>query len=298
MNIRIILNGKKAGLEPVRSAIFKARETGKVEVRATWEGGDVERLVHEAVHDGCQRVVAAGGDGTVKEVVDAILHLSADERPELAVMPLGTANDFATACTIPADLLSALQLAQSGNIQNVDAVKANEHHFMNIASGGFGAQVTANTPVALKNFLGGGAYTLSGLVQAVNFSPYHGEIRLPDHSLSNAVIVGAVCNGRQAGGGQQLAPQALIDDGLLDLVALNNFPPEALSQVVEELLAPDISGEFVQRFRAPWAEWESDVEMPINLDGEPISSKKIRFEVVPGAIKLVLPENCPMTKTA
>ena len=298
MDIRIILNGKKAGLEPVRSAIFKARETGKVDVRATWEGGDVERLVHEAVHDGCQRVVAAGGDGTVKEVVDAILHLSADERPELAVMPLGTANDFATACTIPADLLLALQLAQSGNIQNVDAVKANEHHFMNIASGGFGAQVTANTPVALKNFLGGGAYTLSGLVQAVNFSPYHGEIRLPEHSLSNAVIVGAVCNGRQAGGGQQLAPQALIDDGLLDLVALNNFPPEALSQVVEELLAPDASGEFVKRFRAPWAEWESDVEMPINLDGEPISSKKIRFEVVPGAIKLVLPDNCPMTKNA
>ena len=298
MDIRIILNGKKAGLEPVRSAIFKARETGKVEVRATWEGGDVERLVDEAVHDGCQRVVAAGGDGTVKEVVDAILHLSADERPELAVMPLGTANDFATACTIPADLLLALQLAQSGNIQNVDAVKANEHHFMNIASGGFGAQVTANTPVALKNFLGGGAYTLSGLVQAVNFSPYHGEIRLPDHSLSNAVIVGAVCNGRQAGGGQQLAPQALIDDGLLDLVALNNFPPEALSQVVEELLAPDASGVFVQRFRAPWVEWESDVEMPINLDGEPISSKKIRFEVVPGAIKLVLPDNCPMIKNA
>jgi diacylglycerol kinase family enzyme len=83
MDIRVILNGKKAGLEPVRSAIFKARETGKVEVRATWEGGDVERLVKEAVRDGCQRVVAAGGDGTVKEVVDAILQLSAGERPEV-----------------------------------------------------------------------------------------------------------------------------------------------------------------------------------------------------------------------
>lgn len=295
MDIRVIINGKKAGLEPVRSAIFKARESGKVEVRATWEGGDVERLVHEAVHDGCQRLVAAGGDGTVKEVVDAILHLSADERPELAVMPLGTANDFATACTIPADHLSALQLAQSGNVQNVDAVKANEHYFMNVASGGFGAQVTANTPVALKNFLGGGAYTLSGLVQAVNFAPYHGEMHLPDESVRSDVIVGAVCNGRQAGGGQQLAPQAMINDGLLDLVALNHFPAEALSQVIDELMMPEANGEYVKRFRVPWAEWESEIEMPINLDGEPISSKKIRFEVVPAAIKLVLPENCPMT---
>jgi lipid kinase YegS len=294
MDIRIILNGKKAGLEPVRSAIFKARESGKVEVRATWEGGDVERLVHEAVHDGCQRVVAAGGDGTVKEVADAILHLSADERPELAVMPLGTANDFATACTIPADHLSALQLAQAGKVQNVDAVKANEHYFMNVASGGFGAKVTANTPVALKNFLGGGAYTLSGLVQAVNFAPYQGEMHLPDESVRSDVIVGAVCNGRQAGGGQQLAPQALINDGLLDLVALNHFPAEALSQVIDELMTPEANGVYVKRFRVPWAEWESEIEMPINLDGEPISSKKIRFEVIPGAIKLVLPDNCPM----
>lgn len=294
MDIRIILNGKKAGLEPVRSAIFKARESGKVEVRATWEGGDVERLVHEAVHDGCQRVVAAGGDGTVKEVADAILHLSADERPELAVMPLGTANDFATASAIPADHLSALQLAQAGKVQNVDAVKANEHYFMNVASGGFGAKVTANTPVALKNFLGGGAYTLSGLVQAVNFAPYQGEMHLPDESVRSDVIVGAVCNGRQAGGGQQLAPQALINDGLLDLVALNHFPAEALSQVIDELMTPEANGVYVKRFRVPWAEWESEIEMPINLDGEPISSKKIRFEVIPGAIKLVLPDNCPM----
>ena len=297
MDIRVILNGKKAGLGPVRSAIIKARKTGKVEVRATWEGGDVDRLVKEAVRDGCQRVVAAGGDGTVKEVVDAILQLSTDERPEVAVMPLGTANDFATGCNIPADLFSALQLAQSGDAKTVDAVKANEHHFMNVASGGFGAQVTANTPVVLKNFLGGGAYTLSGLVQAVNFSPYHGEMRFLDQSISDAVIVGAVCNGRQAGGGQQLAPQALIDDGLLDLVALIKFPPKALKQVTEELIAPEVNGEFVKRFRAPWAEWESDLEIPINLDGESISSKNMRFEVVPGAIKLVLPENCPMTTT-
>jgi lipid kinase YegS len=295
MDVRVILNGKKAGLEPVRSAIFKARETGNVEVRATWEAGDVQRLVQEARRDGCQRLVAAGGDGTINEVVDAILRLEVDDRPDVAVLPLGTANDFATGCTIPSDPLLALQLAQTGQARSVDAVKANEHHFINVASGGFGAQVTANTPGALKNFLGGGAYTLSGLVQAVNFSPYHGELRLPGQSLRDNVIVGAVCNGRQAGGGQQLAPQALIDDALLDIVALNKFPPKALTQVLEELMTPEANGQYVKRFRVPWAEWESDVVMPINLDGEPISTKKIRFEVLPGAIKLVLPDNCPMT---
>ncbi|MFW2440357.1 MAG: lipid kinase YegS [Arenicellales bacterium] len=294
MDIRILLNGKKAGLETVRSAIFKARETGNVEVRVTWEAGDVQRLVREACQDGCQRLVAGGGDGTVNEVADAILQMDEDQRPEIAVMPLGTANDFATGCTIPSDPLLALQLAQTGKARSVDAVKANEYCFINVASGGFGAQVTANTPVALKNFLGGGAYTLSGLVQAVNFSPFHGEIRLPGEAFKSDVIFGAVCNGRQAGGGQQLAPQAMIDDGLLDIVGLKHFPAEALTQVVEELLSPDKNGEYVNRYRVPWTEWESDVEMPINLDGEPISSKKVRFEVLPGSIKLILPENCPM----
>lgn len=294
MNIRIILNGKKAGLEPVRSAIFKARESGLVEVRTTWEGGDVMRLVTEACMEGCQRIVAGGGDGTVNEVADAVLRLDEDERPEVAVMPLGTANDFATACGIPSDPFQALQFAQTGQTRNVDAVKANEYHFINVASGGFGAQVTANTPVALKNFLGGGAYTLSGLVQAVNFTPYHGQMRVPGIKAKSDVIFGAVCNGRQAGGGQQLAPQALIDDGLLDIVGLNHFPTEALTQVIEELASPDMNGEYVKRYRVPWAEWESDTEMPINLDGEPISTKRVRFEVLPAAIKLVLPDNCTM----
>ena len=295
MDIRVILNGKKASLEPVRRAIYKARERGGVEVRVTWESGDVNRLVQEARAEGCSRLVAGGGDGTVNEVVDALLKLPADQRPELAILPLGTANDFATGCAIPAEPLSALDLAQSGQVRAVDGVRANEYHFINVASGGFGAQVTANTPVALKNFLGGGAYTLSGMVQALNFVPYRGQMRLPGgETYEDDVIVAAVCNGRQAGGGQELSPSALIDDGLLDIVGLVNFSTEAMGQVIKELTGPETSGDYVIRFRVPWAEWESDVEMPINLDGEPIKTKKIRFEVLSKAIHLVLPENCPM----
>lgn len=297
MNIRLLLNGKKAGLEPVRSAVYTARKSGNVDVRVTWEGGDLKRLVAEAAREGCQRLVAGGGDGTVNELVDAVLRLGENERPEIAVLPLGTANDFATGCEIPADPLPALQLAQSGQAWSVDAAKANDFFFVNVASGGFGAQVTATTPVALKNFLGGGAYTLAGMLQAVNFKSYHGEFRVPGESIQDQVIVGAVCNGRQAGGGQQLAPQAKIDDGLLDIVGLKYFPAKDLPQVLEELSQPDISGIYVKRYRVPWAEWESEPEIPINLDGEPIRVKKVRFEVLAGAIKLVLPENCPMLST-
>ena len=124
MDIRILLNGKKAGLGPVRSAIFKARESGVVEVRSTWEGSDVKRLVQEAIDEGCQRLVAGGGDGTVNEIADALLRLAADDRPELAILPLGTANDFATGCMIPSEPLAALTLAQSGLCGNLGSVVA------------------------------------------------------------------------------------------------------------------------------------------------------------------------------
>ena len=294
MRIRILLNGKKAALDPVRDAIYRARADGPVEVRTTWEKGDVHRLVQEALAEGCKRLVAGGGDGTVKEVTDALMHLQQEDRPEVAILPLGTANDFATACGIPDTPLSALTLAQTGKAYSIDCIRANEQHFINVATGGFGAQVTANTPVELKNFLGGGAYTLSGLIQAVKFNPYRGQLRTPDGILESKVIVGAACNGRQAGGGQQLAPNALINDGLMDIVALLDFPKDRLLQAIREIQDPTINGDFVKRYRVPWAEWESDVDMPTNLDGEPVTTNRMRFDVIPGAIKLVLPEPCPL----
>ncbi|MCK5819905.1 MAG: lipid kinase YegS [Psychromonas sp.] len=291
---RLILNGKKAGLETVRSAIFEAREQAPLDVRVTWEAGDVDRLVKEAYEEGCSRLIVGGGDGSVKEVVDALMKISFEQRPALAILPLGTANDFSSACTIPNDLLSALTLAQTGTPYLVDCIKANQEFFINVASGGFGAQVTRSTPPELKNFLGGGAYTLHGLVQALKFTAYTGEFILPKQFISVDVIAGAICNGRQAGGGQILAPKACIDDGLLDIVALTRFPVERALQVIDELLDPDINGEFVKRFRAPWAKWQSLTEGPTNLDGEGIMEKEIFYEVIPKSIKLILPKNCPL----
>ena len=94
MRIRILLNGKKAALDPVRDAIFRARADGPVEVRTTWENGDVHRLVQEALVEGCMRLVAGGGDGTVKEVADALMSLQQVDRPELAILPSGKSTQF------------------------------------------------------------------------------------------------------------------------------------------------------------------------------------------------------------
>lgn len=290
----IILNGKKAGIDSVRSAISVLRdEVDGVEVRVTYEYGDVERFVNEAVRDGVARIVIGGGDGSVNEVVDAMAKLPQEQRPELAILPLGTANDFATACQIPSNSLEALRLATSGTCKVVDIARANERHFMNMATGGFGAQVTAETPVELKNFLGGGAYTLTGVLKAIHFVPFRGKMKTPTIEAELTGIVAAICNGRQAGGGQVLAPQALINDGLLDVVIVSEFPFSEIAQVIQEIQNPTADGRYVKCFQTPWLESTSEEIIPLNLDGEPYRNKQIRFEIVPEAINLVLPDSCP-----
>lgn len=191
--IRIILNGKKAGYDAVRSAISTLREeTEDVEIRVTYEYGDVKRFVADAINDGVERLVIGGGDGSVNEIVDAMANFTREQRPELAILPLGTANDFATACQIPSDSLEALRLAVSDSCTSVDIAKANERHFANMATAGFGAQVTAETPVELKNFLGGGAYTLTGVFKAINFVPYKSKMKTADFESEESGVVGAI----------------------------------------------------------------------------------------------------------
>ncbi|MFM8952314.1 MAG: lipid kinase YegS [Planctomycetaceae bacterium] len=242
---------------------------------------------------GVDRVIAGGGDGSVNELANGLMALAPAARPSLGVLPLGTANDFATACRVPADAEAALRLAVTGEAVSIDLGRCNNDCFVNVASGGFGAAVTASTPVELKNFLGGGAYTLMGLVQAVHFTPYDCAIRTPAGAVAGRIVVGAICNGRQAGGGQPLAPAALLDDGLLDVVALRQFPRGAAAQVVAEILAADGAGEYVERLRVPWIEVTAPAPIPVNLDGEPLQCTTLRFTVEPACIRVVLPPNCP-----
>ena len=292
-NALLILNGKKAGRPDIRQAVNKLRDAQhELDVRVTWEAGDIARYIDEACDRKIERVIVGGGDGSVNEATNAILTREG-KAPALGILPLGTANDFANGCCIPLEPLESLRLAVAGEPCSVDAVQANERYFLNVASAGFGAAVTANTPAALKNFLGGGAYTLAGLVQALDFEPYPSRARIPGREISSELLVGAVCNGRTAGGGQPLAPEALLDDGLLDVLIINRFPAADVPQVLQELKNPGADGRFIQRFKAPWLEGESEQSIPVNLDGEPYSANQIRFAVKSRAIDVVLPPDCP-----
>jgi diacylglycerol kinase family enzyme len=122
----------------------------------------------------------------------------------------------------------------------------------------------------LKNFLGGGAYTLMGMLKAIDFVPYKGSLKTPDFEMEQTGVVAAVCNGKQAGGGQVLAPKAKLNDGLLDVMIVKEFSLTTdLSQLKKELENPSLHGQYIQYFQTPWLESHSQGTIPVNLDGEP-----------------------------
>lgn len=300
---RLILNGKSAGDDDLREAVGALREDGiMLDVRVTWEDGDAERYVAEAIRDGVDTVIAAGGDGTLSEVATTLAHRDepADALPSLGLVPLGTANDFATAAGIPDEPLPALQLVRDAAPAPVDLLRIDAedgpHWCANLASGGFGTEVTVETDEGLKKMLGGLAYLITGVAKLGRIEPVAARVRGPDFEWRGDFIALGIGNGRQAGGGQALCPDALIDDGLLDLTIVPELSGEVAATV--GTLVKDgkhaALDRVATRARLPWVELEADQSLILNLDGEPVQSRRFRIECVPGRIRMHLPTACPL----
>ncbi|HKS12407.1 MAG TPA: lipid kinase YegS [Pseudomonas sp.] len=283
----LILHGKQALNEDVRAAVGTVRELGwALDVRVTWEGGDAQRLVGEALVAGYTHIVAGGGDGTLRDVAEAMG--LAGTSASLVLLPLGTANDFAKAAGVPLEPLAALLLLDTP-ARPVDLGRVGDQLFLNMATGGFGTQVTANTSEDLKKVLGGAAYLFTGLSRFSELQAASVELHGPDFQWQGDLLALGIGNGRQAGGGHVLCPEARVDDGLLDISILP--APQEVVGALRDLLAGD--GLFV-RARLPWVEIRSAKGLDINLDGEPLQGDSLRFEAVPGGLRLHLPPGSPL----
>ena len=286
-SIRIILHGKAAGDAGVRTAVHTLRRDGHiVEVRVTWEPGDAARLTAEAVAEAGAAVkiitlVAGGGDGTINEVFAAAYAAGLPEGCCLGVLPLGTANDFAHSAGVPLENpTAALQLAASGPPQWIDVGLLDGRPFINLVTGGFGSRVTVETDPELKRRLGGLAYLLTGISRFAELSANRGSFRAEDFSWEGRFAAVAIGNGRQAGGGVPLCPDALVDDGLLDLLILPEPDGAARLDAFTHLLREGAAGvrAGLVTTRSAWIEFESEDDLNVNLDGEPTLLKRFRVE--------------------
>ena len=299
----LILNGKSAGVEAVREAVATMRGRGiALAVRVTWEAGDAARFVDEALASGVDTLIVGGGDGTVNAVVSALAARpeAADALPSLGVLPLGTANDFATAAQIPDAPQDALTLVAELPPRPVDVLRVAADDAVlwcaNLASGGFGTQVTVETRDALKRVLGGLAYFVTGLSRVGRIEPIQVRVRGPDFAWDGGLVALGIGNGRQAGGGQALCPDAWIDDGMIDLTIVPEFEGEVVAALRTALVEGKVAAldHVAVRRRLPRLVVESDAPLTLNLDGEPHASRRFAVECVAGRIRMHLPVDCPL----
>lgn len=287
----LILHGKQALNEEVRAAVQARREQGwDLSVRVTWESGDARRLVDEALAAGHTHLIAGGGDGTLRDVAEAMARAQTDA--SLVLLPLGTANDFARAAGIALEPARALALLDAP-AQRIDLGQAGDQIFLNMATGGFGSQVTVNTSEDLKKVLGGAAYLFTGLSRFSELRAASAELQGPGFHWRGELLALGIGNGRQAGGGHVLCPDALANDGLLDISILP--APQEVVGTLRSLMADGwgLDNLFV-RARLPWIEIKQAEGLYINLDGEPLKGDHLRFEALPRALRVHLPGDSPL----
>ena len=161
-HIALIVHGARADRPDVRHLVNWVRDKGHhVEPHATFETGDASAFAADAAQRGVDVVAAAGGDGTVNEVVNG---LDGFDVP-LGIIPLGTANDFARQVGIPADADHAMDVILQRKPRRLDTASLNGRRFLNVSTGGIGAEATAETPAEVKESLGPVAYAISGIAQ-------------------------------------------------------------------------------------------------------------------------------------
>ena len=307
--ITLILNGRAAEDERLREAVGSLRDAGlTVEVRACWEHGDPARYARQAVADavpageaGTPVIAAAGGDGTVNEVAAAIVDGSGGQPdgagPVLAVVPYGTANDFATAAGLPVeDPPKCLLQIPDLSAHAADVGRLNGRPFMNAASAGYAARVTTEADPTAKKLLGGLAYWYTGLRNLSNTSGAEVKVSADGDVWSGRVLAVVVGNGRYAGGGIAVTPHARIDDGKLEVTIVPEVGVVEYKALYDDLAAVG-RGEKPHLLTVGRAERvliEADDPIQVNLDGEPVTDTRLEFDVLPGAVRVLLPATSPL----
>jgi diacylglycerol kinase (ATP) len=277
-------------LEEVREHVAELRGMGhEVWPRLTFEAGDARRLAHSAAGAGADLLVAVGGDGTLNEVVNGVM--DAKWTGPVAVVPHGTANDFASDLEIPGELGPALEIALAGVAREVDVACVNGRHFVNVSTGGFGATATEEASDEAKRVLGPIAYVITGVRLFAELAPVRARFEAGDGtSFEGEMMLFAVGNGRQTGGGNLLTPRAELGDGLLDVLVVPGMTRMEFLALLPDLRSGAHVGDpDVHYFQTSRLVVESEAELSVNADGEPVRGHHFVYTVADRKLRFMMP---------
>ncbi len=273
------MHGARAARGDVRHLVSWVREKGHlVEMLPTYEPGHGAALARDAAHRGADVVAAAGGDGTVNEVVNG---LDGFDVP-LGIIPLGTANDFARQVGIPADADHAMDVILQRKPRRLDTASLNGRRFLNVSTGGLGAEATAETPSDAKEQLGAMAYAITGMRKLGDLTP--GRARFTGEGLSyeGEFLIFAVGLTRSTGGGHIMTPHASATDGLLDVCVVEGMKRGEFARTLMKVKRGEHVGHpGVHYAQVKQVTIESDETLTVNVDGETSALKRMTYRARP-----------------
>lgn len=271
----MVIHGARAEREDVRHLIDWVRAKGHVvEPHVTLETGDATAMAAAAARAGVDAVIAVGGDGTLNEIVNG---LDGFDTP-LGIIPLGTANDFATQAGIPADVDHAMDVILHRKPVRIDTASLNGRRFLNVSTGGVGAEATAETPSDAKETLGPVAYAITGVRKFAEFEPYRARFTAPGFSYDGEFLMFAVGLTRASGGGTMVTPHASLTDGLLDVCVVESMGRGDFARLLLKIKRGEHLGEAgVHYDQVPSLVIESETPMSVNVDGEGSDAKRLDY---------------------
>ncbi len=268
---RIIYNptsGREVFKRELAEVLKRFEQAGyETSTHATTCEGDGVQAARYAVEQKFDLIIAAGGDGTVNEVVQGIAEQ--DYRPQLAIIPVGTTNDFARALGIPREIQKAVDVILEHNVRSLDIGKVNDQYFMNIAGGGKLTELTYEVPSKLKTMLGQLAYYLKGIEMLPSLKPTKVKIEYDGKVLEEEIMLFLVSNTNSVGGFEKLAPAAKMDDGYFDLVILKKANlAEFIRIATLATRGAHLEDKHIFYTKANRIKVHSEEKMQLNLDGE------------------------------
>ncbi len=293
--ILVILNPAARGSRAGRLQASITSLCSRAVVRLTTGPGDAEALAERAVEQGFRTVVAAGGDGTINEVVNGL----AGSDVALGLLPLGTMNVFASELGIPSNRhRRCWEIIEAGHTRRIDLARANDHYFVQLAGIGFDAQAVAGVGSEFKKNFGPLSYVISAARVAARRPPQllieaeHGPVR-----EGSFVLIG---NGRFYGGPFAVFKNALLDDGKLDVIICKNVGHLDMIRYLQNVLfgthldLPDVEHFQARRVTVRCADAAAGGEpVPFEADGELVGHVPVTFRVSPGKLRVLVPTPKP-----
>lgn len=282
----VILNPTAGSPEHVRSWQERTKSlAGDCPIRVTSHPGEAEALARHAVEEGFTRIIAAGGDGTISQVANGL----AGSNATLGVLPMGSVNVFAMELGLPLNNLQRCwEIIEDATVRLVDMPSANGKYFVQLAGVGLDAQVVKETSLAFKRSFGPLSYLISAAQIAARQPP-----KLFIESEHTSVEEGSfvlVGNGRLYGGPFPFFKQAVIDDGLFDVVVFKRLGYlEIIRYLQDVVFSADIKVPEIEYFQTRRLRITSEQDVPLELDGELAGNCPVDFRIRKRALHVLAP---------